>query len=278
MIPLDVNAHIGAYPWRAVPHPEPAVLARVLAREGIARAWVGHLPSAFWRDPAPGNAELYAALAPFDTLDPAPCIRPDWPGWERALAEACDRGAPALRVYPTLWGMAPGDGALTALAHAAAAAGCALVLSVRFEDSRQRHPLDVAPDLTPAHVRALARATRAALVVVNAGREFIQEVAWSLTVEERARVWFDFSWVWGPPEDHFATLVRTLGADRFVYGTGWPLRLTQNARANLDLLPRALREAVVTVGLAASADAIHRSTEPSAERGAFATTELSRAP
>lgn len=241
MIPVDVNTWIGAYPWRPVPHPEPAVLARVLESEGIASAWVGHLPSAFWRDPTPGNADLYAALAPFPQLRPAPCIRPDWPGWEHAVRDAVEHDAPAIRVYPTLWGLAPDDPVMAALAQTCADAERALVLSVRFEDSRQRHPLDVAPDLTPAHVRALARGTRAALVVVNAGREFIEEVAWALTAEERARVWFDFSWVWGPPEDHFALLLRTLGAERFVYGTGWPLRLAQNARANLDLLPAALR-------------------------------------
>ncbi len=251
---IDVNAHIGAYPWRHVPHPEPAVLARVLEREGLAGAWVGHLPSAFWRDPSPGNAELYAALAPFPQLRPAPAIRPDWPGWERALREAVDRGVAAVRVYPTLWAMSAGDGSLTRLAHAAAVAGVALVLSVRFEDSRQRHALDVTPDLTPAHVRTLARDTRASLVVINAGRDFIDEVAWSLTPDERARVWFDFSWVWGPPEDHFATLLRTLGPERFVYGTGWPLRLTQNARANLDLLPGEVRALLVDRPLATATE------------------------
>ena len=234
----DVNAHIGGYPWRHVPHPEPAVLVRVLEREGINVAWVGHLPSAFWRDPAPGNKELYAALAPHPTLRPAPCVRPDWPGWEREVADAAARGAPALRAYPQLWGLGPGDPALVALARACAHARLALVLSVRFEDGRQRHPLDTTPDLQPAHIRALARAsTGAALVIVNAGFEFIQEVAWALTPGELARVWFDFSWVWGPPDDHFALLLRTVGAARFVYGTGWPLRLTQNARALLDLLP-----------------------------------------
>lgn len=242
-IGLDVNAWIGAYPWRPVPHPEPAVLARVLERERIARAWVGHLPSAFWRDPTPGNTELYAALAPFPQLDPAPAIRPDWPDWSRAFTGAVDHGAPAVRAYPQLWGMGPGDASLAALADACAEAGRALVLTVRFEDSRQRHPLDVTPDLTAAHVRALARDTRAQVVVVNAGREFIDEVAWALTPVERARVHFDFSWVWGPPDDHLATLFRTLGPERFVYGTGWPLRLTQNPRANLDLLPLDLRTA-----------------------------------
>jgi hypothetical protein len=41
-------------------------------------------------------------------------------------------------------------------------------------------------------------------------------------------------------------LLRTLGAERFVYGTHWPLRLTQNSRANLDLLPDDLRPAAIT--------------------------------
>jgi hypothetical protein len=235
---VDVNAHVGGYPWRHVPHPEPEILARVLAREGLDAAWVGHLPSAFWRDPVPGNAELYAALAPHPTLLPAPCVRSDWPGWERHLRDAVDRGAPALRAYPQLWGMGPGDRSLERLAHACGEAGVALVLSARFEDGRQRHPLDAAPDLQPAHLRALARsAAGAALVVVNAGHDFVSEVVWALTDRERSRVWFDFSCLWGPPEDQFARLLRTLGSERFVYGTGWPLRLTQNARALLDLLP-----------------------------------------
>ena len=70
---IDVNALIGPYPFRHVPHPDPATLVRVLDREKIDGAWVGHLPSAFYRDPTPGNAELYAALAPFKPrLRPVP--------------------------------------------------------------------------------------------------------------------------------------------------------------------------------------------------------------
>ena len=54
---IDTNAYIGGYPFRHIPHPDPAILARVLEREGLDGAWVGHLPSAFYRDPAPGNAK-----------------------------------------------------------------------------------------------------------------------------------------------------------------------------------------------------------------------------
>jgi hypothetical protein len=54
-------------------------------------------------------------------------------------------------------------------------------------------------------------------------------------------VWWDIGWLWGPPEDHLAHIVQTVGAARLLFGTHWPLRLTQLARANLDLLPEALR-------------------------------------
>ena len=236
---IDVNALIGPYPFRYVPHPDPEVLVHVLAREGLAGAWVGHLPSAFHRDPSAGNAQLYTALAPHGpVLRPVPTIRPDWPRWEEAVRTAAQAGAPAVRAYPTLWQMGPHDPRLRELALACGERRMALVLTVRFEDLRQRHPLDAAGDLSAAAIRDLARAGEAArLVVTAAGRDLIEEVHWGLTPEEQRRVVWDVSWIWGPPEDHLAKLFRTVGAERFVYGTHWPLRLTQSARANLALLP-----------------------------------------
>jgi predicted TIM-barrel fold metal-dependent hydrolase len=244
---IDVNALIGPYPFRFVPHPDPDVLVRVLEREGLSGAWVGHLPSAFYRDPSAGNAQLYTALAPHaDVLRPVPTIRPDWPDWPRALQQAKDAGAPAVRVYAPQWQLPPGDPRMSELALACGEAGLALLLTVRFEDLRQRHAHDVAGDLQAAAVRSLARAgSRVRLIVTAAGREFIEEVHWGLTPEEQRRVVWDFSWVWGPPEDHLAKLFRMIGSDRFVFGTQWPLRLTQNPRANLDLLPDDLAQAVL---------------------------------
>ena len=69
----------------------------------------------------------------------------------------------------------------------------------------------------------------------------IEEVHWGLTPDEQRRVFWDISWIWGPPEDHLAKLFRTIGPGRFLYGTQWPMRLTQTPRANLDLLPDDLR-------------------------------------
>lgn len=240
---VDVNTLIGPYPFRHVPHPDPEVLVRVLDREGIAGAWVGHLPSAFHRDPAHGNAELFARLEPHaGRLRAVPVVRPDWPDWERTLAEVVARGVPAVRAYPPQWGMGPHDRSMARLAAACGEAGVALVLTVKFEDLRQRHAMDVAGDLGAPAIRALARAGEGVrLVVTAAGRDLVEEVHWGLTPAERARVWWDISWIWGPPEDHLAQLLQTIGAARFLYGTHWPMRLTQTPRANLALLPAPLR-------------------------------------
>ena len=240
---IDVNAYIGPYPFRYLPHPEPNVLAGVLEREGLSGGWVGHLPSAFYRDPNPGNDELYAALAPHPTLRAVPCIRPDWPDWQRTLAAAIDRKVPAVRAYPPQWGMSADDPAMRSLCGACGEAGVALVLTQRFEDLRQRHWLDQAGDLTAAAIRGVARGNATTRIIVcSAGRGTIEETHWGLTPDERALVFWDISWIWGPPEDELAVLLRTMGPARFVYGTAWPLRLAQTPRANLALLPDDVRQ------------------------------------
>ena len=235
---IDVNALIGPFPFRHAPHPDPEILEKVVQRDGLEGAWVGHLPSAFHRDPSLGNADLFKALEKSPTLAPVPTIRPDWPAWEKSLRDAQSNGAVAIRAYPQHWGMAAGDPSMNRLAVAAGEASLPLILTVKFEDLRQRHPLDVAGDLTAAAIRNIARAgERVRLIVTAAGREMIEEVHWSLRPTEQGRVFWDISWIWGPPEDHLAKLFRTIGASRFVYGTQWPMRLTQTPRATLDLLP-----------------------------------------
>jgi len=235
---IDVNALIGPYPYRYIPHPDAAILDKVIQRDGLDGAWVGHLPSAFHRDPSLGNTELFDALKDFPRLKPVPTIRPDWPDWSESLDDAKEQGAVAIRVYPQHWGMGPEDASMKKLALAASIHRLPLLLTVRFEDLRQRHPLDTAGDLTAAAIRHLARSgTTVRLIVTAAGRDMIEEVHWGLTPEEQSRVFWDISWVWGPPEDHLAKVFRTIGSRRFLYGTHWPMRLTQNPRANLDLLP-----------------------------------------
>jgi len=107
--------------------------------------------------------------------------------------------------------------------------------------------------LPAAAVRTLIREhPHSRLVITHAERSFIEEVHFGSTPEEAARIWWDISWVWGPPEDHLETLLETIGPGRFLLGTGQPLRLPETAIARLDLLAMAASDR----GLIESANAL----------------------
>jgi predicted TIM-barrel fold metal-dependent hydrolase len=203
----------------------------------VDQAWVSHLPSVFWRDPAAGNPWLYETAQRHDRLQAVPAVHPGLPGWEQQLSEARTAGVPAIRCDPTYYGLDPVGPEMRALAAACGAEGLPLLLAVRLEDSRQRHPRDGAAELPPWAVRILVRSDPAVrLIVSHADRGFVEEVHFGSTPEESARIWWDISWIWGPPEDHLQTLLRTVGFERFLFGTGQPLRLPEASVAKLDLL------------------------------------------
>jgi len=235
---IDVSTFVGSYPFRHVPRSTPDDLVREMDRLRIETAWVGHLAAPWHRDPRPANTELERWLAPFaDRLRSVPTIHPGLPSWEEDLAAAAGAGSPAVRVYPGQQGLDPAGPEVLALAAAAGRFRLAVVLTAKFEDGRQLHPLDVAGPLTAAALRTLVRAVSDAKILVTHGdRALVEEVHFGLTPAEAARVLWEFSWIWGPPEDHLALLLETVGEGRFTFGTGMPLRIGEGALAKLDLL------------------------------------------
>ena len=235
---VDVACFVGAYPYRAVPGADADALLAQMDRLGIEQAWVGHLAAPWHRDPRVANRELANLVRPHaPRLISIPTVHVGLPAWKEDLQAAAGAGAPAIRTYPMQQAVGPSEPAMQELVAHAAAAGVLVILTTRFEDLRQRHPLDTAPDLPAAAVRALARCDgNAKILVTHADRAFIEEVHFGLTPDERRRVLWDFSWVWGPPEDDLAHLLEVVGDDRFVLGTGMPLRIGDGAFAKLDLL------------------------------------------
>lgn len=234
---IDVNAFVGGYPWRKVSGASPVDLVAAMDRVGIDSAWVSHLPGVFWRDPTDGNAWLLEMSARNSRLLPVPAVHPGLAHWDEIIGVAHTDGAPAVRADPTFYGIDPSGAQMRALAQACGEADVPLLMSVKFEDGRQRHPNDRADELPPWAVRTLIRTDpRLRLVITHADRNFIEEVHFGSTPEEASRIWWDICWIWGAPEDHFETLLKTIGPARFLFGTGQPLRLPENAIAKLDLL------------------------------------------
>jgi len=234
----DVNAFLGAYPYRRIPGTTPDHLLTAMDRVGIAEAWVSHLPGIFWRDPSEGNLWLSATTEGHPRLHPVLAVQPRLPGWTKVLETAAEMGTPAVRCDPLFAGLDPVGDPMRRLAQACGERQLPLVMAVRLEDVRQRHPLDRAADLSASAIRFLLRShPDLRLVITHADRECIEQVHFGSTEAESSRVWWDISWIWGPPEDHLEMLVATVGRERFVFGTGQPLRLPEASRAKWDLLP-----------------------------------------
>src|SRR5437879_13472590 len=122
------------------------------------------------------------------------------------------------------------------LTAACGAADVPLVMGVRLEDGRQRHPNDRAAELPAAAVRALIRSDDAVrLVVTHADRAFVEAVHFGSTPEEAARIWWDICCIWCPPEDHLETLLGPVGLGRLRFGACRPPRLPDASVAKLDL-------------------------------------------
>ena len=240
---IDVNAFLGRYPFRRAPGGSPQALIEGMDRTGISEAWISNLSAIFWRDPTEGNSVLYQAAEYQPRFRPVPAIHAALPNWSDALREAVDRRAPCVRADPTWYALDPDGAEMRTLAAACGEAGMLLLMAVRFEDGRQRHPNDVAAELPASAVRALLRTSpRVKLLVTHADRDFVEQVHFGSTPDEAERVLWDICWIWGPPEDHLALLLKTVGIERFTFGSALPLRLPENSVAKLDLLELSAEE------------------------------------
>ncbi len=240
---VDVNAFLGRYAFRHTPGGSPQALIQAMDRTGIDQAWISNLSAVFWRDPTEGNAVQYQTAAREARFRPIPAVHAGLSNWQTVLQEAVEHRAPCVRSDPTFYGLDPVGPEMRALAARCGELGVPLLLAVRLEDVRQRHPSDRALELTPWAVRALVRSdARVRFLITHADREFIEQVHFGSTPAEATRILWDICWIWGPPEDHLALLLRTVGVPRFTFGTGMPLRLPETSVAKLDLLDLSAEE------------------------------------
>ena len=247
---IDVNTFVGGHPHRHVPHPEAGdPRARARARAGGRR--VGGRTS---RRPSPttvaaDNDALFEELAPHgDVLSPAPVVRPDRPRVGARNSRAAPRSArPPSAPIPSTGGCCPAIARSSRSATRARAARLPLVLTVQLEDPARRDWPGAPDDLGAAAIAKLVRGSRRGARRRHRRRRSARRGgdARLLSPGERARLWWDISWIAGPPRDDLARLFATLGAE--------PLPLWQPVAAAADA--DAAREPGSLAGAAARGDA-----------------------
>ncbi len=233
---IDVNASLGPYPFRSLPHHAPAEMARLMERSGIARAAVAWTPAVFYRDTHRGNEELRAAIRPYgDRFVPVATINPGYAGWERDLTEAVEAWRwKAVALAPEFHGYALNDAKGRAALARIAALGVPVVLTQRLEDRRQRHAWDRAEDLTqPALIEAARAHPALKFLLVNwLGLDGAKLAEAGL----RGRVLIDLARLQVVFRKEVPRLLDTLGPDAVAFGSHAPFDYVGPSLVKLDNL------------------------------------------
>lgn len=239
---FDINAHLGAYPFRALSHRTAPELVTHLERNGIGRALVTSLPAVFYRDTHRGNEELHEETRPFaERLFPVATVNPKYAGWQRDLDQAVvEWKMKAVTLVPEHHGYALKDAHGQAALARIAELGVPVVLTQRFEDRRQRHAWDRAEDLTLASLLEAARVQPKLRVILTnwAGLDATKLADAGL----RGRCLIDFSRLNVLLRRDVPKLIAALGVESVAFGSHAPFDYLGSSLvklANLEKLPSA---------------------------------------
>jgi predicted TIM-barrel fold metal-dependent hydrolase len=225
---LDANCAIGHWPFRRLWTTTAEGLLQMLDGAGIDRAVVCHTHAVFYRDPHASNAELRDAVRPHrDRLIPLAALAPDYAGWRDDLRQCVEEwGMRGLRLYPGYHRYDLGGDAAAELLAEAERLGLPVSVGCAFEDPRQRHPLDTAPDVTEHAIGAAARRFPGVrFLCTNAPLTTIDMVA--RHVPHQQNVCFDTSALPGPLSDAIQQAYALLGPARLLLGTHAPFKYPQ---------------------------------------------------
>lgn len=223
---FDINAAIGHWPFRQIPNQTADELRDLLRGHGIDGAAVVHTHALFYRNCHDANLELAEAIAPHsDAFVGVGTINPTYAAWEKDLCQCVgDLGFRGIRLVPQYHGYTLGSDVARAAAQAAASSAVPVFIPHRVVDIRQRHWMDTETVNSLADVCALARAVPAVNIVFTECRVTPAAMTSSSQTDDCTNLYLETSRLSSATDQTLATLVRTLGANRVLFGSGAPFK------------------------------------------------------
>lgn len=239
---VDVNAHVGHYPFRKLRFTRARDMVAQMDAHGITIAVSSSLHSVFYRDVHRGNEELFDEVSHSrQRLAAIATINPKYAGWRRDLQECLENElCKAIVLWPQHHGYRLTDDEAQSALEQISEAGKPLALYQRLEDRRQRHAWDIAEDLAFADVAQIAAAQPSLrIALLNWGRLEAKDL---LGAQLRGRCLIDFARLHVLLQKHVPKLIQALGVESIAFGSHMPFDYMGPSLvklANLEQLPRA---------------------------------------
>ncbi len=233
---IDVNAYLGPFAFRALRHDTAAGLLGLMDAKGIDRAVVSSAAAITYRNPQTANEALADEIKDRgDRLIPFAVINPTYADWRHDLTACRDAGFRGLRLYPKWHRYALDDPNGLALVDAATELGMVLSIPMRVEDVRNRSWLIDVPEVPTSEIAAVVAARPKARFHLLNGAGFINGPLGRKDALPPNYL-IDVSRMDSVLTNEIGLLIKSLGADRLVFGSGMPFNYPDLALLKLEVL------------------------------------------
>ena len=222
---IDINAHVGHWPFKKVKYNTCVSLLGRMDKYGVNISVVNNLNGIFYKDTQEANEELFTELRSNKKLNnrfiPFAVLNPIYGGWKKDLDECISRfGMKGVCLYPLYHDYAITDPACVELVKRARDKGLIVVFTHRIVDSRQRSWMDIPKEWTMKDIMpVINEVPDAKYFIVNAANSMNVEQAdneliksTDLLIDTSGRALTD-------PGD----MLRRFGRDKFAFGTHSPV-------------------------------------------------------
>jgi len=244
---IDVNAYLGHFAFRQLRYNTAGGLLRLMDRAHIEKAVVSSAAAITYRNAQSGNEEVFGEVKNHrDRLIPFAVLNPAYADWQHDLKVCREEfGMRGLRLYPNWHGYKLTDSRCLELVHAAAAHRLPISIPFRVEDRRQQSWLVDIPNVEPREAAALARAVpEARFIFGNTSGLAASELGRGDNLPANYSI--EISLLTALLTNEIGALLRSLGEDRILFGSGMPFHYPEGAVAKLEVLdaPAGVKEKI----------------------------------